>query len=230
MLLKFVIILVILIITLTIIRIFRCQDLPSSIEILDPKTLKNGDILSKGPGPINLFSAFSMFFNPSVWYHNGIVVIINEKPYIIEFTDRVYNGKRTSKLVFISYEEWVYHHGIKDNNRTCINRLQGPLISADDLLKVYLKYKDCRSETFTFDWIRLISNKPYTGKIRKRYVCYELIIRILQDLNIVQKKKESSSYFASDIVNGKLDMEPEYQYSKPIEINMKQTYKLLTNE
>jgi hypothetical protein len=227
MLLKLIIIFVVLVVTLIIFRIFLSNDWPDNIEILDPKTLRNGDLLSTSYHT-NFQSIFLILFNGTVWNHTGMVVIIHEEVYILEITAWKKNGVRSKKLVFVPYKEWINFYIKNGNRRVCLNRLNGPQISTDKILSVYEQYKNSSLDKFGLHWIRLISTKPYVKTTMPNCVCYEIIVHMLQELNIVQKKKRASSYLDADIVHCSLDMEPNYIYSKPIEINMPQSYKLIS--
>jgi hypothetical protein len=72
-------------------------------------------------------------------------------------------------------------------------------------------------EQFTLNWWRLLCiNKYESSNNQTQYACYELIVRILQDVGIVKKKLSPSSYFPDDLVFGRLDMETGYHYGSPI--------------
>jgi hypothetical protein len=233
MLLKFIIILVVAVITFIVIRIFSANDWPDNIEILDLKTLKNGDLITKSYNGYIIQNYFHVMFSGSVWHHTGMVVIKDNEPFILEFTTWAKKSPRLNfkryyekefKLKLVPYKEYL-----KKNLdiRICINRFNGKQISTETILNIYNNYKNYEYDAPNLNWIRLILDRPYTKTKARKFVCYEIIVHLLQELNIVKKLKMPSSYMCKDLVNCNLDMETNYNYSKPVEINVPLSFKLL---
>ena len=104
-------------------------------------------------------------------------------------------------------------------NKKCaisVMQLQTPEnFNRDILLENFKKLTDKKLDTFSINWFRLLSEQKYSSiKNQENITCYELIVHLLQESNIVKKKLSPSSYFPRDIIERKLPLIKNFHYSK----------------
>jgi hypothetical protein len=195
------------------------NDYPKVSNPLDLKDLKTGDILSVSYK--NSFGVFVSAWSNSVWSHPGMIYKCNDTEIFVIEAAR-YRKKSDNKwkgVFMIPLNTWLKFN---EDHIISITKYSGKLISNNKVESAFLKIKGCKLQTFTPSWIRLLRKEEYDPiKLEiKDYVCYEILIRLLQELNVVRKKYLPSAYWPSDICWGRLDLEEGVEYSEPVLLNL----------
>jgi hypothetical protein len=190
------------------------NDYPKLNTSLDTANLRTGDILSVSYK--NPFGVFVSFWSNGVWSHPGFIYKRSDTEiFVIEAAHYKRKGKKRWKGVFvIPLAEWL---DFNKDQTIAITKMTGPKISNDEVEKAFSKISAYKLQKFTSSWIRLLKKEPYDpAKLKtNQYVCYEILILLLQELGIVKKLYGPAAQWPSDIAWGRLDCEDEYKYGEP---------------
>jgi hypothetical protein len=93
----------------------------------------------------------------------------------------------------------------------------------DTLLNEFSKVSHKNLDTLSITWTRLLFKRKYKqyGNVRQNLTCYELIVHLLQQSNIVEKEYMPLSYFPKDIIREKLPMRQGFRYGKLQKLDFK---------
>lgn len=193
-------------------KVQTCNDYPIiKTNNLNSFNFQNGDIISVGY--LHPFGGFISVFSDSVVSHPGIIYKKSDNEiYVLEAASYT---KKYHDVMLIPLQEWL-----KFNKRHPIfySKYVGPKISNEQIVQTYEKFKDVKLDSFNLDWIRLLKVTPYQEVENRKYVCYEITILMLQQLNIVQKKYSGNSYWPKNITYGTLDYNENIKYLYPVQI------------
>ena len=206
-----IIITTLIIIIIIILRVVIVSDIPKTIEILDPSLLTTGDIV--GVGYNNLFGYFVTCWSGSIWNHCGLVWREPNTNQVFILEAGAYGGEYNG-VFKIPLNEWII---INKNSYMGVSKLRGRKLDTVLLINKFMKRKKYVTlDSYNYNWHRLIRNIPYFKDKRTKYTCYELVVTILQDCNVVKKIYACSSYFPRDIMIGNLPMCSDYFYDNAV--------------
>ena len=195
------------------IRTQIADDFPRNAHEFDPNKLKTGDIVTVGYR--NPFGWFATMWTGSIWTHCGMAWKDphNDLLYIIEAAH--YPGKWRG-VFKIPFDLWIRYnqHGYLSYTPLVGER---PDHFEEKLDRAFDAIKKNSLDKFNCNWARLLFKFPYQpNPDQSSYTCYELIIKLLQEVGVVRKKYMPASYFPNDLVFGRLDMKKGYTYDYPI--------------
>jgi hypothetical protein len=185
----------------------KIQKTPSELQF------KTGDLLAVSYN--NFFGSFVSAWSGLAWSHVSFVYVDSDsKVWVIEAA----RYKKYRNVFTIPLEEWLI---INKNHSIIYSSYNGPQISDSKLLRGYESIKNKKLDTANYKWRRFLSKSLYNPDVynSERFVCYELIIILLQRLNIVKKLYNPSAYWPGDIIYGRMDLEEGIRYLEPILIN-----------
>lgn len=199
-------------------RVTFASDLPKTVYDFETESLKTGDIL--GVGYRHPFGWFVTAWSGSIWSHTGIVWRDpkNDEVFVLEAGN--YGGKYNG-VIKIPIVVWVR---INKGSHIGLSRLKtkdGRVLCPKKVMKNFKKLKKyVLLDTYSWRWYRLLRKKPYFKQTRTNYTCYELIVELFQECGVIKKLYSCSSYFPTDIMEGRIDLECGYEYTKPILLNV----------
>ena len=189
------------------------NDYPEIQKSVSEIRFKTGDLLAVSYN--NFFGSFVSAWSGLAWSHISFVYVdLDSQVWIIEAA----RYKKYKNVFMIPLQEWLE---INKRHSICYTGYNGPDISDSELLEAYKSIRNKKIESANYKWRRFLSKSVYDPEVYKseRFVCYELIIILLQRLNIVMKKYNPSAYWPGDIIYGRMDLEPGVRYADPILIN-----------
>lgn len=166
----------------------------------------------------NSLGYFMRLISGSVWTHVSMVYRDPENNlYIMEtanYPGPAYKGSTTKYrgVLFMPIAEWMQFNKHRD---IAVMRLETPTeFDRDILLNEFSKVSHKNLDTLSVSWLRLGFKRKYKnyGNIRHNLTCYELIVHLLQQSEIVSKEYMPLSYFPKDIINQKLPLEKGFKY------------------
>ena len=175
---------------------------------------KTGDILSISY--THIFGSFITLWSGSTVSHPGIVYKNSDGEIFI--FEGAYYGEKWKGIFLIPIKEWLRLNGHHD---IFYSKYYGIPIADHEIESVYKTVKGKGLESLRLNWIRLLKKEPYEKIDRPRYVCYEMVVHVLQELKIVQKKYLPAAYWPSDICYGRLDYEPGHWHAGPVYLRKK---------
>lgn len=191
-------------------RVTMVTDYPQKAAA--PVDLETGDIL--GVSYHNTLGSFVSFWSKSAWSHTGIVYKDPQgKLFVIEAAR--YKNTHYEDVFCIPINEWL---NLNKRTTMCISKYRGKKISDALFQKAFSVVKDKKLDKFSVRWARLLLTKDYDHdyKGREKLTCNEILVMLLQELEIVEKHRNPSSYWASDVVHGRLPFRNAYSYDKPL--------------
>jgi hypothetical protein len=206
-------------------RVMRAEDLPKRTEDLDPTTLETGDIL--GVGYRHPFGWFVTAWSSSVWSHCGIVWKdpVTSEPFVLEAA--MYGGKYNG-MFKIPLAVWT---SINRGSYLGLTRIRGKPVDAKKLMNAFnARKRYVGLEAYNWKWYRLLTVKPFTEENRTKYTCYEIVVSVLQDAGVLNKNSSCSSFFPTDIMEGKLEFVKGYTSEPPVTLCPEEYYALKSIE
>lgn len=178
------------------------------INSIESSKLDTGDLLFVSYD--NSLGSLMRVWGKSKWSHVAMVYkSTNSEIFVMETAN--YPDKKG--VLFLPIGEWYRY------NRKCeisTMRLNKPdNFNSDDILKSFENICDKKLDTFGISWFRLLSKKEYKkNNLDQNITCYEMVIHLLQEANIVKKKYSPSSYFPIDIIEGRIEINNDFSYDK----------------
>jgi hypothetical protein len=208
-----ILILLIIVIVLAIVRISVASK--ETVEkTISSSSLKTGDILFVSYK--NTLGTFMKAWSFSKWTHTAMVYKSpDEELYVMETA----NYPDIKGVLFLPIAEWYRY------NKHCeiaVKKLHKPTHFDDTkVLQAFEKLVDKKLDTFGTSWLRLLTKKEYASLEDKQNItCYELVIHLLQEMNVVKKEKSPSSYFPKDIVRNYLPLHKNFSFSELHKLKM----------
>lgn len=196
-------------------QVLSTNDYVDEVEEYIPGDLKTGDILLVSYSHFNGY--LIRVWTRSLWTHPALVLVENGITYVLEAS--MYGWE--NGMLKLPFDVWVRYNKKHVLGSIRINKE----IDSKKVSKYFNKLLDKDLDLFGPSWIRFLQNKPYEEIImRKKIICVEAIVHILQRMNVIKKKISFSSFFPSDIAWGKFDCEDGYHYSKIKRLNVKNYY------
>lgn len=189
------------------------NDYPKITSMISEINFKTGDLLAVSYN--NFFGSFVSAWSGLAWSHVSFVYVdLDSKIWIIEAA----RYKKYKNVFMIPLEEWL---DINKKHSICYSSYNGSNINDITLLKAYNSIRDKKLDRANYKWKRFLSKSLYDPEVynSERFVCYELIIILLQQLNIVTKKYNPSAYWPGDIIYGRIDLTKGVTYDSPVLIN-----------
>ena len=204
------IILIILIVVAIIVVAIRINTSEGPKTYLQTKSidLQTGDILFVSYK--NSLGYFMKAWSNSKWTHTAMVYKSpDNKLYVMETAN--YPNKKG--VQFLSIAEWYRY------NKNCeigVMRLRKPKdFNSNKILDSFEQISDKKLDTIGISWFRLLSKKKYTGlPLKDNITCYEMVVHLLQNSDIVDCVYSPSSYFPIDIVEHKMPMKEGFRYDR----------------
>jgi hypothetical protein len=190
------------------------NDYPKASTILDINSLQSGDLLSVSYN--NQLGTFVSFWSRSFSSHPALVYRRSDTEiFIVEGAH--YDGTKWKHVIVIPIKEWLEHN---KKYLVAITKFKGPRITNDQMERGIAKISHLKLQSFKLSWIRFIQkSKPYTPPRENRYVCYEILMILLQELGIVKKLYSVSNNWPGDFCWGRLELEDGYSYEYPKLLN-----------
>ena len=195
-------------------RVAGSNDLPIETHELDIYDLKTGDII--GCSYKHFFGWFVSAWFHSAWSHCGIIWIdpANGQKYVLEGA----NYGTYKNFFKIPLSVWLR---LNKNSHIGLSRINKE-VDANKLITAFNKRADyTKLDSFNYKWYRLLYKQDYFEDDRDRFTCYEMVIMILQDAEVVQKLYACSSYHPSNIMEGELDFCEGYELTPPVLLDIK---------
>jgi hypothetical protein len=195
------------------IRTQVADDFPKIGKEFDPNEIKTGDLVSVGYR--NPFGWFATLWTGSIWSHCGMAWRDphNSVLYIIEAAH--YPGG-WGGVFKIPFDLWIRFNQHGYMSYTPLDGKKSKNLEKK-IDRAFNKIKQKTLDSCSCNWARLLFKFPYEPSPNQTsYTCYELIVKLLQEVGIVKKKYMPASYFPDDLVFGRLDMRHEYKFKDPI--------------
>jgi hypothetical protein len=221
MYLEIIFIIVLLVATIVILIIFYAHRGGNNVKVNNPITRDNfdtGDLLFvRYDNPLGYFMRL---ISGSVWTHVAMIYRDEKQNlYVMEtanYPRPAYKDSKTKHkgVLFMPIEEWFQLNRKRDIS---IMKLTTPGdFDKDSLLFEFSKVSDRKLDTVGVSWSRLIFNKNYEEYKNLQYniTCYELVVHLLQQSDIVEKELAPMSYFPRNIINGDLPLKKGFSYSR----------------
>lgn len=177
---------------------FKCED------------LETGDLIMVKYD--NALGYLMRAWSGSGWTHVGMIYKDKNDDIFVMETANYYNEKG---VLLIPLQKW------KRYNRNCqigVMKLNHPEnFESENLYKKFLELRHKKLDTFSTEWIRLLKRKPYTGKLQNNITCYELIIHLLQECEVIDKIESPDSYFPVDFIEKSIPYREGFSYNGPYE-------------
>lgn len=198
------------IIILLYLRVTVVYDYPETTPI--PFDLETGDIL--GVSYHNSLGCFITFWSKSAWSHTGMVYKDKEGKLFIAEAAR-YRNTDFQNVFLIPLDTWL---SLNKKTTIAVSKYKGKKISDKHFHRAFNVIKDYKLDKFSYRWARLLLTEDYTEdyKQRERLTCNEILIMLLQEIGIVDKHRNPSSYWAADVVHGRLPFRKGYSYESPL--------------
>lgn len=191
------------------------NDLPNEEKIINLKNTNTTDFSFLDTGDIvgisysNIFGYLITTFTSSLWSHSGVVwKSPDNKLYILEGAsyDKPYDG-----IFKIPLEKWLY---INRHSKLCYLKYTGTNKICPELMEQ--KFNDIiekhQLDSINLSSLRFFNKIKYSDNTRIKLTCIEITVKLLQDMNIIQKKYQCSSYFPGNVINRNLEMCEGYKY------------------
>ena len=202
-----ILLLLIIVVVLLIVRVSTAskETVEKSISSAE---LGTGDILFVSYK--NTLGTFMKAWSASKWTHIAMVYKGDDNElYVMETA----NYPDVKGVLFLPIAEWYRY------NRNCeiaVKKLHRPAyFDGNKVLTHFEKLVDKKLDTFGTSWLRLLTKKEYSSLSDKQNItCYELVIHLLQEINVVKKEYSPSSYFPVDIIRNKVPMYKHFNFSE----------------
>jgi hypothetical protein len=216
-------ILVTILIAIILYRIFFPENNIKSIKDFDSiDHYETGDLIFTSYH--NLLGKFMRGWSGSLWSHVGIILRDNKDLYVLETADYSDKDPKLKGLIAVPLKQWL---SLNKKCRIAYMKLNSPkdfdkITIAREFLKLQNLELDNKSISLK-KFIKLgfkqsFSEEEFNTQDLENPTCYELIVLILQNSKIVEKVYSPGSYFASDIMEGKLKTKPGFSFEKAYEI------------
>ena len=191
-------------------RVAGANDVPIETQELDISSLKTGDIL--GVSYNHPFGWFVSSFFSSIWSHCSVIWKdpSTGQLYVLEGGnyDKQYRG-----IVKMPISTWLKFNRKSYLGLSRINKE----VDANKLIESFnIHAKYMKLDSFNYKWYRLLYKQDYFKQDREKFTCYEMLITILQDADVIEKKYACSSYSPSEIMEGELDFCDGYYLEPPV--------------
>jgi len=204
------------------IKRFTAFDSPSQIKYIYPDEMNTGDLVCVSYN--NFATEFVGTFTNSVWVHLGMIWVdpFTNIRYVLE--GAMYGGKHYKNFFAIPIETWMM---INRNNLMAWKKYSGPEIDPIHMINAFAPFiKLSKLEGLNVSWGRFLLNRKFSDhKHLRKYTCFEAIVILGQEIGIFDKEKLYSSYFPSDLVNGKIKLCENVSYTEKIQIRMTDYYR-----
>lgn len=201
-------------------RIVFAKDVVSFKKQISEKDLQTGDLVFVSYS--NLLGYLSRGWTNSVWTHVGMILKDGNDIYVMETAnyDKVWKdpGKqKTNGILTIPFKTWKK---INSHHRVVTRRLETP--SNFDRRKLILEFWKIKQKDLDRFGVGveifgpLFGPKTFKEEPENRNVtCSELMVKILQNANVMKKVYTPNSYFTKDLLED-LPLHPEFKFSKII--------------
>jgi hypothetical protein len=191
-------------------RVAGSNDIPIETEEIDIDSLKTGDIL--GVCYNHAFGWFVSSWFHSSWAHCSVIWKdeSNGQIYVLEGGNY---DKEFRNVVKMPISTWIKFNR---NSHIGLARINKEIDSKKLIETFNLHAKYMKLDSFNYKWYRLLYKQDYFKQERDKFTCYEMLITILQDVEVVQKKYACSSYSPSNIMEGELDFCEGYYLEPPV--------------
>jgi len=219
-------ILVIIVLAFILIRIFFPENNIKSLKEFDStEHYETGDLIFTSYH--NLLGKFMRGWSGSLWSHVGIILRNKKDLYVLETADYSDKDPKLKGLIAVPLKQWL---SINKKCRIAYMKLNRPKDFNENIIaKEFLKLQNLQLDTKSISLKKFVklgfkqsfSEEEFNTKDLENPTCYELIVLILQNSKIVEKVYSPGSYFASDIMEGKLKTKPGFSFEKAYEIKLK---------
>lgn len=178
------------------------------IDSIESSKLDTGDLLFVSYD--NSLGSFMRVWSKSRWSHVAMVYkSSNSEIFVMETAN--YPDKKG--VLFLPIGEWYRYNRKSEISTMKLNKPD--IFNPDNVLKPFEYICNKRLDTFGISWLRLLGKKEYKkNNLEQNITCYEMVIHLLQEANIVKKKYSPSSYFPIDIIEGRIEYHKDFSYDK----------------
>ena len=175
-------------------------------DVVYSSELKSGDLLFVSYQ--NLLGKFMKVWSNSKWTHVGIVYRDSEDRIFVMETSN-YDSPYTG-VILIPISEWY-----KYNRNQLIGVKQINKINSKTLMNSFRNLHSKKLDTFGISWMRLATKSPFENlKERENITCFELVVYLLQETDVIKKELSPSSYFPIDLIKENIPLNKEYSFEK----------------
>ena len=208
-----ILMLLIIVIVLAIVRI-SVSSKETVEKTMSISNLGTGDLLFVSYK--NSLGAFMKAWSMSKWTHIAMVYKAPDNElYVMETA----NYPDIKGVLFLPIAEWYRYN---KNCEIAVKKLHKPKYFDDTkIINSFEKLVDKKLDTFGTSWLRLLTKKKYaTLEDKQNITCYELVIHILQEIDVVKKEQSPSSYFPKNIVDNSLPLHKHFSFSEMFKLKM----------
>lgn len=200
-------IIVFILILFIVIRIFNFNETNNIKSLNSLDSLNTGDLVFVKYD--NSLGYLMRLWSGSKWTHMGMIYR-NEIGDL--FVMETANYSKDKGVLLIPLYRW---QRFNKNCEISIMKLNAPEdFDRNVLYENFQKLRGKKLDTFNTKWIRLITKHKYKNLSEQQNItCYELIVHILQESNIVKKIYSPSSYFPKDFIDKNIPYETGFSYS-----------------
>lgn len=201
-----ILILLIIVVVFIILRVSTASN-ETVTKSITSSELNTGDLLFVSYK--NILGTFMKAWSVSKWTH---VAMVYKAPdgeiYVMETA----NYPDIKGVLFLPIAEWYRYN---KNCEIAVKKLHKPNYFDDSkIIEIFDRLVDKKLDTFGTSWFRLLSKKEYSDLAEAENItCYELVVYLLQEANIVKKEYSPSSYFPRDMARNELPLHKHFNFS-----------------
>lgn len=195
-----------------IISIWNASDKQEAKSLYKQENLQTGDLVFVRYD--NSLGYFMRLWSGSPWTHMGMVFRdVTNQVYIMETANYHATSKLQERkgLLVLPISEWL------QRNRNCqisVKPLKTPKdFDRRNLYRSFVRIDGKKLDTFGINWFRLLGKRSYHSlKSQENVMCYELIVYLLQENEVIEKEYSASSYFPGNIIDNELKLRPGFKF------------------
>jgi hypothetical protein len=202
-----ILILLIIVVVFIILRVSTASK-ETVTKSITSSSLNTGDLLFVSYK--NVLGTFMKAWSVSKWTHVAMVYKAPDgETYVMETA----NYPDIKGVLFLPIAEWYRYN---KNCEIAVKKLHKPdHFDGTKMLEIFERLVDKKLDTFGTSWFRLLAKKEYSDLVEKENItCYELVVYLLQEANIVKKEYSPSSYFPRDMSRNELPLYKHFNFSE----------------
>lgn len=209
------------------IQILATNDVPKTMEVLDPTKLQTGDVLTVSYP--TMFGRMTTLVSGSVWSHTGIVYRDTDTGEVSVLEGAQYPDRRG--LFKIPMTDWIRFNR---RARIGLNRLVTMMDRDTEAIhqrfnqRIDTAFQAVQSNTRLdrpgLSWARMLfktksgtKTKAVQGPVQQ--TCHEITIATLQEAGVISNEYTPSSYRPSDILWKRVPLAPGHIYTEGVRVD-----------
>lgn len=165
--------------------------------------LNTGDIIFSRYN--NLLGYFMRLYTGNPWTHMGIIHRTGNNIFVMEVADYL----KDKGVQYIHLDKWLK---LNHNCEIGVMRLKTGEIDSSELVTQFNRLKSRKLSTFGFGWFRYLFNYSYSETLPKKIICTEFTIYLLQQVGVLEKHMNASSFTSQNIIDKNLYFTNGFSY------------------